>query len=86
MAPRFISVLSIMERGDTERNPAFWARLNQLNVAMLVIETAFSNREKELAKISLHLSPVVLAQELDCIAKDQNYPIYIPIPNRRRPT
>ena len=41
--------------GDTERNPAFWARINQLNVAMLVIETAFSNREKELAKLSLHL-------------------------------
>ena len=63
--------------GDTERNPAFWARINQLNVAMLVIETAFSNREKDLAKLSLHLSPVVLANELDCIAKDKNYPIYI---------
>ena len=63
--------------GDTERNPAFWSRVNQLNVAMLVIETAFSNREKDLAKLSLHLSPVVLAEELDCIAKDQNYPIYI---------
>jgi ribonuclease BN (tRNA processing enzyme) len=63
--------------GDTERNPAFWERVNQLNVAMLVIETAFSNREKDLAKLSLHLSPMVLAQELDCIAKTQNYPIYI---------
>lgn len=63
--------------GDTERNPAFWARLNQLNVAMLVIETAFSNREKDLAKLSLHLSPMVLAQELDCIDKSQNFPIYI---------
>ena len=63
--------------GDTERNPALWARVNQLNVAMLVIETAFSNREKELAKRSLHLSPGVLADELDMIAKDRNYPIYI---------
>ena len=63
--------------GDTERNPAFWERVNQLNVAMLVIETAFSNREKDLAKLSLHLSPMVLAQELDCIAKTQNFPIYI---------
>src|SRR4051812_4840336 len=35
--------------GDTERNPAFWRRVNQLDVAALVIETAFSNREKELA-------------------------------------
>jgi ribonuclease BN (tRNA processing enzyme) len=63
--------------GDTERNPALWARVNQLNVAMLVIETAFSNREKELAKLSLHLSPMVLADELDCIAKGKNFPIYI---------
>jgi ribonuclease BN (tRNA processing enzyme) len=63
--------------GDTERNPAFWHRVNELNVAMLVIETAFSNREKELAKLSLHLSPVVLANELDCISPDKKYPIYI---------
>jgi ribonuclease BN (tRNA processing enzyme) len=63
--------------GDTERNPAFWARINQLNVAMLVIETAFSNREKDLAKRSLHLSPHVLANELDCIARGKKYPIYI---------
>jgi len=63
--------------GDTERNPAFWERVNQLNVAMLVIETAFSNREKDLAKLSLHLSPGVLADELDFIAKDRSFPIYI---------
>jgi ribonuclease BN (tRNA processing enzyme) len=63
--------------GDTERNAAFWARVNQLNVGMLVIETAFSNREKDLAKLSLHLSPNVLADELDCISRDKKYPIYI---------
>ena len=63
--------------GDTERNPAFWQRVNELNVAMLVIETAFSNREKDLAKISLHLSPGVLANELDFIDKSKRYPIYI---------
>lgn len=63
--------------GDTERNPAFWDRLNQLNVVMLVIETAFSNREKDLAQRSLHLSPQVLADELDCIAPGNSYPIYI---------
>jgi ribonuclease BN (tRNA processing enzyme) len=63
--------------GDTERNPAFWKRVNELNVAMLVIETAFSNREKDLAKLSLHLSPCVLANELDFIHKDKRYPIYI---------
>jgi len=63
--------------GDTERNPAFWKRVNELNVAMLVIETAFSNREKDLAKLSLHLSPGVLADELDNISNDRKYPIYI---------
>lgn len=63
--------------GDTERNPALWARVNQLDVAMLVIETAFSNRESTLAERSLHLSPQVLASELDCIARGKNYPIYI---------
>ncbi|MCJ0765800.1 3',5'-cyclic-nucleotide phosphodiesterase [Variovorax terrae] len=63
--------------GDTERNPAFWRRVNQLNVAMLVIETAFSNREQELAHRSLHLSPHALADELDLIGKGKNYPIYI---------
>lgn len=63
--------------GDTERNPALWARINQLDVAMLVIETAFSNRERDLAKRSLHLAPHVLAGELDCIASGKKYPIYI---------
>ncbi len=63
--------------GDTERNPQFWERVNQLDVAMLVIETAFSNREKELAKRALHLSPAVLAEELNHIAPDKRFPIYI---------
>ena len=63
--------------GDTEQNPALWARINQLKVGMLVIETAFSNRESDLAKRSLHLSPHSLASELDCIAPDTSYPIYI---------
>ena len=63
--------------GDTEINPALWQRINQLDVAMLVIETAFSNREHALAKRSLHLSPQVLANELDFIHKDKKYPIYI---------
>lgn len=63
--------------GDTERNPAFWQRINQLDVSMLVIETAFSNREKHLATKSRHLSPDVLADELDCIAPGKSYPIYI---------
>jgi ribonuclease BN (tRNA processing enzyme) len=63
--------------GDTERNPAFWRRLNQMNVAALIIETAFSNREKDLAKRALHLAPSSLAEELDCIDKAKRFPIFI---------
>jgi hypothetical protein len=44
---------------------------------MLVIETAFSNREQDLAKRSLHLSPHALADELDCIDKASEFPIFI---------
>ena len=60
--------------GDTERNPEFWLRLQKLNVRMLVIETAFSNREKELARRSLHLSPSALAEELQYINKKKKFP------------
>lgn len=64
--------------GDTERNPAFWARVNALPVAMLVIETAFSDRERDVARRSLHLAPHVLAEELDHIdATRPRFPIYI---------
>lgn len=63
--------------GDTERNPGFWARVNALNVAVLVIETAFSNRERELARLSRHLSPSVLADELDQLHPARPIPIYI---------
>lgn len=50
--------------GDTERNPAFWNRINCMRVAMLVIETAFSEREAVLAYRSRHLCPSTLAKEL----------------------
>jgi ribonuclease BN (tRNA processing enzyme) len=66
--------------GDTERNPAFWQRINHMPVAQLIIETAFSNREKDLAVRSLHLSPSTLAQELAHINPQPphpRYPIYI---------
>jgi ribonuclease BN (tRNA processing enzyme) len=63
--------------GDTGRNPAFWQRVNELPVALLVIETAFSDREHELALRSLHLAPGLLALELDQIDPRRRYPIYI---------
>ena len=63
--------------GDTERNPDFWRRVNQLDVGVLVIETAFSNRESELARLALHLSPAALAVELANIDSARRYPIFI---------
>jgi ribonuclease BN (tRNA processing enzyme) len=70
--------------GDTERNPGLWRQLEQLPqlkpslpVGMMVIETAFSNRESELARRSLHLSPTSLAAELAQRAAGASYPIYI---------
>ncbi len=63
--------------GDTAHNPALWARLNRMEVAMLVIETAFSNREADLAERSQHLCPQSLAAELDCIEAGRSYPIYL---------
>ena len=70
--------------GDTEgQNPAFWDRVNALHeaecgVAALFIETAFSNREQELARKSLHLSPATLARELALLNPEAHgFPIYI---------
>lgn len=44
--------------GDTGGHcPEFWQRVNQLPLAALVIETAFSNREGTLARLAQHLAP-----------------------------
>jgi cAMP phosphodiesterase len=50
--------------GDTGPDPALWQRLRSLRVAHLVIETAFSDEERALARISEHLCPSTLGQEL----------------------
>lgn len=50
--------------GDTGPNPLLWQRLRELPVAHLVIETAFSDEERELARISRHLCPSALGEEL----------------------
>lgn len=50
--------------GDTGRNPALWRRLHELPTDKLVIETAFRNEERALARISQHLCPKDLAHEL----------------------
>ncbi len=54
--------------GDTGPNPALWQRLQSMNVAHLVIETAFSDDERQLARISRHLCPSALGHELRNLA------------------
>lgn len=50
--------------GDTGPNPLLWARLREIKVAHLIIETAFSDEERQLARISRHLCPTALGHEL----------------------
>lgn len=56
---------SLVFSGDTGPCPELWRVVNKIrNLKYLIIETAFSNREKQLAKVSLHLCPEMLAEEL----------------------
>ena len=56
---------SLVFTGDTTTNDALWEEVNQIeNLRYLIIETAFSNAERELAIASKHLTPDMLAQEL----------------------
>ena len=50
--------------GDTGPNPLLWERLRTMQVAQLVIETAFGDDERQLARISRHLYPAALGEEL----------------------
>ncbi len=50
--------------GDTGPNHKLWERLATLDVAHLVIETAFADEERQLARISRHLCPAALGHEL----------------------
>ena len=56
---------SLVFSGDTGPCPAFWDAVNAIpNLHALLIETAFSNRERKLAESSMHLCPSMLAAEL----------------------
>lgn len=56
---------SLVFTGDTTTNDPLWAAVNKIsNLRFLIIETAFCNRERELAVISKHLCPSMLAEEL----------------------
>lgn len=56
---------SLVFTGDTTTNDALWKVVNRIpNLKYLIIETAFCNREKQLAIVSKHLCPTMLAEEL----------------------
>src|SRR5258705_298221 len=56
---------SLVFTGDTTTNDPLWAAVNKIsNLKYLIIETAFCNKERELAVISKHLCPSLLAEEL----------------------
>ncbi len=58
--------------GDTSTNDALWKIVNRTqNLKYLIIETAFSNKERDIAVASRHLCPEMLAEEL---AKMQGMP------------
>jgi len=56
---------SLVFTGDTGQNDALWQVVNRIgNLKFLIIETAFSNKERQLAEISRHLCPATLGEEL----------------------
>ncbi len=56
---------SLVFSGDTTINDALWEVINRIdNLRYLIIETAFCEEEKELAVLSKHLCPSMLAEEL----------------------
>lgn len=56
---------SLVFSGDTTTCDAFWVEVNRItNLRYLIVETAFSDAEKELAILSKHLCPSLLATEL----------------------
>ncbi|MBA3695766.1 MAG: 3',5'-cyclic-nucleotide phosphodiesterase [Methylotenera sp.] len=60
------SAHSLIFTGDTTVCEALWLAANKIkNLKYLIIETAFSNSELELAKLSKHLCPSMLVSELE---------------------
>ena len=62
---------SLVYSGDTTTNDAGWKVVNGIeNLRYLIIETAFSDNEKELAVLSKHLCPGLLVEELKKFQRD----------------
>lgn len=66
---------SLVFTGDTTVCDALWAAVNKIkNLKYLIIETAFSNSEFELAELSKHLCPAMLVGELAKLNINQPLP------------
>jgi len=51
--------------GDTTTNDTLWSRLNQFEkLDLLFVESAFSNHDLEISKVSKHYCPQLLADDL----------------------
>ncbi|QRM20557.1 MBL fold metallo-hydrolase [Dechloromonas sp. TW-R-39-2] len=62
---------SLVFSGDTGVCDAFWRVVNRIpNLRHLIIECAFSNREQQLALVSKHLCPNMLATELQKLERE----------------
>lgn len=56
---------SLVFSGDTTTNDAQWEAINRIgNLRYLIVETAFCEREKELAILAKHYCPSLLAEDL----------------------
>ncbi len=56
---------SLVFTGDTTSNDALWDTVNRIdNLRYVIIETAFSDEQKDIAILSKHLCPDLLAKEL----------------------
>lgn len=62
---------SLVFSGDTGPCPELWQAINQIdNLKYLIVECAFSDREKKLALMSKHLCPSLLMEELAQLQRD----------------
>src|SRR3954471_16722454 len=67
---------SLVFTGDTGPNEALWRHGHRTcHLKYLIIETAFSNKERQLAEVSRHLCPQTLAEELAKL--ERNAEIYV---------
>ena len=78
---------SLVFSGDTTTNDALWEAVNRIdNLRYLIVETAFREREKELAILSRHYCPSLLAEDLRKLRRPAELYITHLKPNEIEPT